>query len=324
MRKINTAVVGVGYLGRYHAEKLATLPQSNLVAVCDIDAKRCEEIAQKYNAQSVTDYQSLIGLVDAVCIVVPTRLHHQIGNFFLSHGVHVLLEKPIATNLMEADDLITTAHNNKALLQIGHLERFNNVIKALDPILQNPLFIESVRLAPFKLRGTDVNVIADLMIHDIDIIQSLVKSRIKKIDANGAPVLSKDIDIANARIEFDNGCVANVTASRVSLKIERRLRIFQHDCYISLDLDSKKISVHRKGPHEMFPGIPEIINESHTLDQGDALKEEISAFLNSILESKPAVVSGEDGKRALATAIEISDIIYNQLNQLLIREQITQ
>ena len=309
MEKIRAAVVGVGYLGSYHAEKYLTLPQSKLVAVCDIDHERCYAKAKELNARAVIHYQSLIDLVDAVSITVPTPLHHKIGRFFLENGVHVLLEKPIATTLEEADDLITSAKNNNVILQIGHLERFNSVVKAVEPLISNPRFIESLRLAPFRLRGTDVNVVLDLMIHDIDIIQSIVKSDIQHIAASGASVLSSYIDIANARIEFTNGCVSNVTASRVSLKIERKLRIFQHDNYVAIDLDHKKMAIHRKNTSEMFQGIPKIIRQVEQFHKGDALMDQISAFLHSIIHNKPPVVSGEEGKRALATAIEISLIV---------------
>ncbi|ABX78604.1 Gfo/Idh/MocA family protein [Coxiella burnetii] len=309
MEKIRTAVVGVGYLGSYHAEKYSALPQSELVAVCDIHHERCYAKAKELNAEAVINYQSLIGLVDAVSIAVPTPLHHAVARFFLDNGIHVLLEKPIATTLEEADDLIAAAKRNRVILQIGHLERFNSAVKAVDPLISNPRFIESLRLAPFRLRGTDVNVVLDLMIHDIDIIQSIVKSDIQNISASGASVLSPYVDIANARIEFTNGCVANVTASRVSLKIERKLRIFQHDNYVAIDLDHKKMAIHRKGTHEMFPGIPEITRQVERFHKGDALMDQISAFLNSIIHNKPPVISGEEGKRALATALEISLIV---------------
>ncbi len=309
VEKIKTAVIGTGYLGKYHAEKYAHLPQSELIAVCDVDYERCAAQAKEYGVEAVLDYRSLVGRVDAVSVAVPTPLHHSVGRFFLENGIHVLMEKPIATTIEEADELIALAHQNHVILQVGHLERFNNAIRAVESSVSNPRFIESVRLAPFKLRGTDVNVVLDLMIHDIDIIQSIVKSDIQRIAANGASVLSPYIDIANARIEFANGCVANVTASRVSLKLERKLRIFQHDSYIAIDLDHKKIAVHRKGAREMFPGIPEIINEEQSFDKGDALKDQICAFLNSVIHKTPPMVSGEEGRRALATALEISLIV---------------
>ena len=232
-------------------------------------------------------------------------------NFFIENGIHVLIEKPITTTIQEAEELIKLAKKNKVMIQVGHLERFNNVIKALDNYLSEPRFIESIRLAPFKLRGSDVNVVLDVMIHDIDIIQSFVKSDIRRITASGASVLTPYIDIINARIEFENGCVANVTASRISLKTERSLRIFQHDCYIGLDLDRKRLSIHRKGTKEMFPGIPEITREKHNFDKGDALKDQINAFLNAIINKVPPVVSGEDGKKALEIAIEITQEVHD-------------
>lgn len=315
MKKIRTAVIGVGYLGKYHAEKYADLPHSELVAVCDIDPERCHSKANELNVKSVINYQSLLGLVDAVSIAVPTPLHHRVGRFFLDNRVHVLLEKPIATSLEEADDLISAAQKNKAILQIGHLERFNSAVKAVESQISNPRFIESLRLAPFKLRGSDVNVVLDLMIHDIDIIQSIVKADIQNISASGASVLSPYIDIANARIEFSNGCVANVTASRVNLKTKRKLRIFQHDNYIAIDLDHKKIAIHRKGTQEMYPGIPEITRQVERFEKGDALLDQISAFLDSIIHNKLPLVSGEEGKRALATALEIS-LIVRRTNEL--------
>ena len=322
MKKIRSAVIGVGYLGKFHAEKFALLPQSELVAVCDTDYERCKKIAAQFNTDACADYKLLIDKVDAVSVVVPTPRHHEVARFFLERGVHVLVEKPIATTIEQADDLIACAKANNVKLQVGHLERFNNAVKAVEPSLSNPRFIESLRVAPFKLRGSDVNVVLDLMIHDIDIIQSIVKSEIHHITANGASVLSPYIDIANARIEFANGCVANVTASRVSLKLERRLHIFQHDSYIAMDLDYKKIAVHRKGTQEMYPGIPEITREIHSFDKGDALKDQINAFLNAIVNNCPPVVSGEDGKRALATALEITLIVRRSNEQHPIAETV--
>lgn len=309
MATVRTAVIGVGYLGKYHAEKYAALPHAQLVAVCDVDPARCTKLAKMLRVDAVIDYQSLIGKVDAVSVVVPTSLHHTVGQFFLSHGIHVLMEKPITISLAQADDLIRTAQKNHVILQVGHLERFNNAIKAIESSISNPRFIESIRLAPFKLRGSDVNVILDLMIHDIDIIQSIVNADINHIAANGASVITADIDIANARIDFANGCVANVTASRVSTTTERKLRIFQHDSFINIDLDQKEVSIHRKGTQEMFPGIPEITREIHTFDKGDALKDQITSFLQAIIENRPPVVSGEDGKQALATALEITRVV---------------
>jgi predicted dehydrogenase len=313
MNKIRSAVIGVGYLGKFHAEKFALLPHSELVAVCDNNEECCNEVAHKYNVEAIYDYAKLLHKVDAVSIAVPTSLHYPIAKFFLENHIHVLLEKPIASTVAEADSLIDIANQNKVTFQIGHLERFNSVLLALDTVLHNPRFIESIRLAPFKPRGTDINVVLDLMIHDIDIIQRIVNSPIINIHANGASVLSNHIDIANVRLQFKNGCVANVTASRVSFKVERKLRIFQHDAFISLDLHNKKLAIHRKGISEMFPGIPEIISEEQAYEQGDALLDQIAAFLHAIQNHAPPVVSGEDGKSALATAIKITQIVMKQL-----------
>lgn len=312
MKKIRTAVVGVGYLGKFHAEKYSFLPHSELIAVCDTNHQQCQEIAASHGVPAVADYHELIDKVDAVTIAVPTILHHQVAKVFLENKVHVLLEKPIASTVQQAEELIRLANQNKVVFQIGHLERFNCTLMALKHILKSPRFIESYRLAPFRPRGTDVNVMLDLMIHDIDIIQDIVGSAIKRISANGATVLSNETDIANARIEFHNGCVANVTASRVSAKVERKLRIFQHDAFISLDLHDKKLDIHRKGESEMFPGVPEIVREEQAFEPGDALRDEIISFLDCILHNKKPVVTGEDGKKALATAIEITKIVAQQ------------
>lgn len=302
--KIKTAVIGVGYLGKFHAQKYKNLAQAELVAVCDTNLNVCEEIAQQLKVEAVYNYEELIGRVDAVSIAVPTFLHYRIAKFFLENSIHVLLEKPITTTVAEADELIAIAKNKLLVFQIGHLERFNSAMHALRGVLTTPHFIESYRLAPFRLRGTDVNVVLDLMIHDIDIIHHIVASKIKKITANGATIISDHTDVANARIEFDNGCIANVSASRVSAKIQRKLRIFQSGTYIALDLHNKKINVHRKQA--------EILRQEQSFETGDALQEQINAFMDSIIHNKPPIVSGEDGKHALATAIEISRLLSEQ------------
>lgn len=315
MLKIRSAVIGVGYLGKFHADKFAMLENSDLVGVCDLDAERANEIASKHNTNAYLDFRELVDKVDAVSIAVPTAHHYTIAKTFLEAGVHVLLEKPITNDLQHAQELINLAKQNKVVFQIGHLERFNTVLVALNSVLNNPRFIESIRLAPFKPRGTDVNVVLDLMIHDIDIIQQIVQSPIKHIHASGAPVLSKMIDLANARIEFENGCVANVTASRVSFKTERKCRIFQPDAFLSVDMHNKKLAIHRKGTSEMFPGVPDIVSEEQAFEQGDALLDEIKAFLNSIERGKPALVTGEQGRDALATAMQITQIVHEQMTE---------
>jgi len=306
MKKLKVAVVGVGYLGQFHAEKYAKLPDVELVAVVDTDRQRAEEIAARLGTRGISDYREIIDAVDAVSIVVPTQYHFEVARDFLAKGVHVLLEKPITTTLAEADALIAIAAERRAVLQIGHLERFNPVVMGLEGLLTRPGFIESIRIGPFKPRGTDVNVVLDLMIHDIDIIQNILKSPVKQINSIGAPVFTAEEDIANARILFENGCVANVTASRISLKSERRMRIFQPDSYISLDFQNKKLAVFRKGDGEMFPGVPNVQMEEKVFEQGDALKSEIEAFLAAIVSGKPPVVTGEDGRRALETALMIN------------------
>lgn len=315
MNRIRVAVIGVGYLGKFHAAKYAQLPQAELIAVVDTDLVVAAEIATQYHCKAVTDYHEIIGQVDAVSIAVPTLFHYEIAKKFLEGGVHVLVEKPITTTVVEAQSLIDIAIKNNLVLQVGHLERFNAAIQALNQgTLQKPRFIESNRIAPFKMRSTDINVILDLMIHDIDIIQSIVSSPIKSLSASGSPVLSKEIDIANARVEFENGCVANVTASRISLKSERKMRIFQQDCYISIDFQNSSVMICRKGEKEMFPGIPEIITEESVFSDDDALRSEISAFLHAIQTGGKPIVSGDDGKRALETATHISELISRQLN----------
>lgn len=309
MRKIKTAVIGVGYLGKFHADKYAALPNSELVAVVDANAETVKTIAAKHNVQGLTDYQPLLGKVDAVSIAAPTTLHHRIAKDFLSHGSHVLIEKPITVTVEEADELIALARKNNLLIQVGHLERFNAAMLDLDKELSNPVFIESHRLAPFNPRATDVNVVLDLMIHDIDIILDIVNSSVKSVAASGAKVLTNSTDIANVRLEFGNGCVANVTASRVSMKTERKMRVFQKDSCITVDFQNRAMKMYGKGDKEMFPGIPEIVSQESVYENNDALKVEIIAFLDSIENGTPVKVTGEAGRRALATAIHISKLV---------------
>ena len=311
MGKLKTAVIGVGYLGAFHADKLAALPSSELIAVVDIDAHKAQRKATQLGVQAETDYRALIGKIDAATVVVPTQSHYQVAKDLLSHGVHILLEKPMTTTLEQAQALIDLAQQHRCVLQVGHLERFNPALLALDEIIEQPLFIEAHRLAAFRPRGTDVSVVLDLMIHDIDIILHLIQSPVQHIDASGLPVLSRDIDIANSRLQFSNGCVANVTASRVSQKSERKMRLFQHNAYIAVDFQNSAVSVYRKGQGEMYPGIADI--EQHTLHipKTDALDAEIAAFLRAIQTHTPPLVSGLDGKQALATAIEINRLLGN-------------
>jgi len=309
MEPIRTAVIGVGYLGKFHAQKYAQLPNSRLIAVCDPNAETAAQIAAENATRAVADFNSIRDEVDAVSIVVPTQKHYAIARECLEAGKHVLLEKPMTTTVEEARELVAIANANKVVLQIGHLERFNPAVLALDTIMHQPMFIESHRVAPFNPRGADVNVILDLMIHDIDIILDMVDSPVTSIRAKGVAVLSRDIDIANARLEFESGCVANVTASRAGMKSERKMRLFQHDAYISLDFQNKKLGIHRKGDSEQYPGVANIESKEQTFNQGDALKAEIESFLNCIQNGMPPKVSGEDGLRALETAIKITQLL---------------
>ncbi|HAT1596152.1 TPA: Gfo/Idh/MocA family protein [Legionella pneumophila] len=313
MKKIRCAVIGVGYLGRFHAQKYQLIPNAELVAVCDVNSTVCEEVSRELNVPAYINYRDLFGKVEAVSIAATTNKHFEIAKFCLQHGIHVLIEKPITETVAQAEELIQLARQHQVKLQVGHLERFNSARLALDEYLELPLFIESQRLAPFNPRGTDVNVILDLMIHDIDIIQNIVQSPIKSIMAQGAPVLTKAIDIANARITFANHCVANVTASRISFKTERKTRIFQENSYISIDYQNKQLAVFKKGTGEMFPGIPDITRDQREFEKGDALLEEIKAFLNCIENDSVPLVTGEEGRDALKTAEQITALINNNL-----------
>lgn len=306
MSSLRTAVIGVGYLGNFHAQKYAALEGVELVGVVDASPDRAAEVAAACGCGSFTDYRDLIGKVDAVSVVVPTQYHYEVAREFLAVGVHVLIEKPITVTIEQADELIALADTNRLVFQVGHLERFNPVMMAAEEVLNEPLFVESVRIAPFKPRGTDVNVVLDLMIHDIEIIQHLVKSPVARIDAVGAPVFTGEEDIANARIAFENGCIANVTASRISLKSERKMRIFQRDAYLTLDFQNKKVLVAKKGAGELLPGVPNVQVTEQELGQSDPLLSEISSFVEAIRQGKQPQVSGRDGRMALETALKIN------------------
>jgi predicted dehydrogenase len=313
MQKIRAAVIGVGYLGRFHAQKYAQAAECELIAVSDARQEARDKVAVEVGARSVADYRELLGAVDAVSVVTPTPAHFAIARDFLAAGAHVLVEKPITETSAEARELIELAARSKRILQVGHLERFNAAILAAEPHLRSPRFVECHRLAPYRERGTDVNVVLDLMIHDIDIVQTIVGAPILTIDAVGTPVFSDEIDIANARIRFANGCVANATASRVSFKTERKMRIFEDDAYLSLDLQQKILTVIRKRDPSDAPGPLPVTIEEQNLDQGDALKAEIESFLDCIRTGRPPVVSGEAGLMALETAMRITEQVHQSL-----------
>jgi predicted dehydrogenase len=305
VKKIRVGVVGVGYLGQFHAEKYASMEGVELAGIVDIDAPRAKEIAKRCRVQPFFHHSHLFGKVQAVSIAVPTLLHYPITKDFFLQGIDVLLEKPISQTLEEADELIELAESKGLIFQVGHLERFNGALSALQGMVQSPLYIESHRLSPFPGRGTDVNVVLDLMIHDIDILLSLVNSKVKEIDAVGIPILTPHSDIANARIEFENGCRANVTASRVSKEKIRRTRIFLPNGTLSIDYFTQKVSLTKRVDDPSKHKIPEIITEEIPVTKVDSLEAEIHSFLQSVRDRKRARVSGWDGKRALEVALQI-------------------
>jgi predicted dehydrogenase len=313
MQKIRTAVIGVGYLGRFHAQKYAQAAGCELVAVVDTRAEAREQVAAELRVRPLADYRELLGKVDAVSVVTPTPAHFPLARDFLEAGAHVLVEKPITETAEEARELIALAARQQRVLQVGHLERFNAAILAAEPYLNAPRFVECHRLAPYRERGTDVNVVLDLMIHDIDIVQTIVGAPIVSIDAVGTPVFSEEIDIANARIRFANGCVANATASRVSMKTERKLRIFEDDAYLSLDLQQKILTLIRKRPPDEPSGPLPVTIEEQSLEPGDALKAEIESFLDCIRAGRAPVVTGEAGLMALETAMRITEQVNRAL-----------
>jgi len=313
-KKIKTAVVGVGRLGAFHADKYAELEGCELIGVSDIDVKRAAEVADKLGVKVFSDYRDLLPLVDAVSIATPTERHLEIGEVFLNQGVNVLVEKPIAMDSSEAGVLVDAAHASGALLQVGHLERFNPAVVALEGRLGTPLFIESYRLSPFPARSTDIDVILDLMIHDIDIILNLVDTELVDIKAMGIPVITKHVDMANARLRFAGGCVANVTASRVSKERTRNIRLFQSDAIIAIDYAAQHISITRAvkagedGPGSLF-------DEEIEIEKKDSLLEEIRSFVDSCIKCAAPLVTGEAGKRALEVAERIQESVKKSMSR---------
>lgn len=309
MSMLDSAVIGVGHVGKYHAEKYMALPNFNLAAVVDTDFDLAKQVASKYGCAALTDYRELIGKVDAVSIAVPTNLHFEIARNFLDTGSHVLIEKPITETVEQANELNELANAKNQILQVGHIERFNVAMFGLDFSTLNPQFIESYRISPFTQRSNDVNVILDLMIHDIDIILDIVDSDIKSIDANGTQILTDMLDIANARITFNNGCVANITASRVSLKRERKIRLFIPNFYITLDLQNNVMKKYSLSEGKNNSDFKDIHSEEIKLGPGDALLDEIKDFQKCIQLGNEPIVSGKSGQRALETAIRITELI---------------
>ncbi len=302
---LRAGVVGVGYLGRFHAQKYAALPDVTLVGVVDVDHARATAIAEECHTHAFVDYHELLDQVDCVSIAVPTQFHHAVALDFLQHGVDALVEKPLTATGAEGRELVEAAAQHNRILQVGHLERFNPALRSLGGVLTAPRFIECQRVAPFVERGTDVDVVRDLMIHDLDVILSLVRSSVTSMEAFGVPVLTKEPDIANARLRFASGCIANITASRVALKRERKMRLFQPDTYIVVDYGEHRIRICRRDPAPPAGSLPNITFEEREVSGEDALEEEIRAFLRSVRERSEPIVSGHDGLQALEVAEQI-------------------
>jgi predicted dehydrogenase len=304
---LRIAVVGVGHLGRHHARILATLPGVDLVAVADINQVRAAEVAAGGRTRPVTDYRDLFGQVDAVTVAVPTSLHREIARPFLEAGVHVLVEKPMAQGLDEADDMRRAAAKAGSILAVGQTERFNPAVAAARPLLSDPRFIEVHRLGTFPERSLDIDVVFDLMIHDVDIVLSLVDSELAAIEAVGVPVLTGRVDIANARLRFVNGCVANLTASRISRERVRKIRFFQSKAYVSIDYGAQKLEVWRLTPGNGSQ--PAIEGGDVPVQHEEPLERELADFVDAIRTRRAPMVTGEDGRRALALATQIASKI---------------
>ena len=303
MPKIRVAVAGVGHLGSIHAKIYQGIPNCSLVGVCDIDKARMETVSKDLGVTGYQDYRELFGKVDAVSVSVPTKLHQKIASEFLKNKIHTLVEKPFTLNLKEADSLILLAKKFKLILQVGHIERFNSAFNATLKLINHPKFIECHRLSAFPNRSLDVGAVLDIMIHDIDIVLGLVPSKIKRIEAVGVNVLTQFEDIANARIAFKNGCVANLTASRVSDETMRKIRIFQEDTYISLDYKDAKASVYRKIHNQ-------ITKEDLPIEKEQPLQKELQAFIDCVERNKEPLVSGKVAREALAVALKIQKQIW--------------
>jgi predicted dehydrogenase len=318
MKKIRTAVFGVGYMGKFHAEKFAAMQDpgqagvagAELVAVADADAARAAEIAGALGCRHASDYRSLLGDIDAACVAVPTEKHHEVVQACLEAGVHVLVEKPLSRTLAEADGLLALAKQKGLVLQVGHLQRFNPAFQALAADAARPLFIDIERLAPFKARGTDVDVILDLMIHDLDLALALARAPVEQVSASGFRVLTDAIDIANARIEFADGSIASVSASRVSQSPVRKLRVFRSDGYVSADLQGQKLRYVRKSGAAGAGGIEA---DERSFERIDELQAQAGEFLRAVRERAAPLVSGEQGRAVLALALQVGRLVDERL-----------
>ncbi len=306
------AVVGVGYMGTLHAEKLAELAASGLVrlaGVHDLDPERARAVSARFGVPVLARLEDVARVAQGACLAAPTSEHAPLALRLLEAGVDVLVEKPIATTRAEARALVETARAGGRVLQVGHVERFSRAFRAIRPVLQRPRFIEVHRIGPYKGRATDVSVVLDLMIHDLDILAELAGSAVARVEAIGVPVLSTTEDIANARLVFENGCIVNITASRVSLEPLRRIRVFQADAYVSIDFAEQKITVARRDGAPGGPVPPKISVETLVLDAGDAMLAQDRAFAEAVATRGQPAVSGEDGYRALDLALRIQESI---------------
>jgi len=305
---LKVAVLGAGHMGRYHAEKFAARSDCQLVGVVDVETARAEALASRLACPAFARHEDLLKIADAAVVSVPTERHHEVAGACLEAGLHVLVEKPIAVDLEQSDALIAAARKRKLILQVGHVERYNAVFRALATRMQRPLFIDAERLSGFKERGADVDVVLDLMIHDLDLCLALAKAEVSDVSACGFRVLTQDIDIATARIEFADGCVANLSASRVSQVPVRKLRVFQPGVYVSADLQAGKLRYVRQAD-----GRIEELDESHA--GGDALAAQAETFVKAIQGSQVAGVDGEGGRRALGLALEVGRLVRERLRR---------
>lgn len=331
MSELKIGVIGTGHLGNIHAKLFNTVPNCSLIGVFDLDEEKAKQVSKEHNTTKYNSLNELLNNVDAVSVVSTTSAHYDIVMKSLDAGKHVFVEKPITSKIEEAEELVKLAEEKKLVLQVGHIERFNPALLSLEKYNLDPKFIQTDRLAQFNPRGTDVAVVLDLMIHDIDIILSLIKSPVINIFASGVAVVSDNIDIANARLEFENGSIANVTASRISQKKMRKMRMFQRDTYISLDFITGSSEVYRLVKPDQLTGsnfisfgemgIGEkkkmVVYEQPELKEVNALQYELQLFVNSCINGTPPVVSGNDGLRALRIAEQIIAKINESIEKVL-------